>query len=420
MIPYINRTADISLSSEIDAKDVNVREVIDEFRGQCDDFSSTFEAFVLMAPGRFRVTCKSARKLEIVENTGYFVRGLPVHFHPVSTCKWVNISRLSYGVPDVALSEALSPYGNIRLHKSEQYASVYTGVRNVLMEIKADIPMRLRISGHWCNVFYKGQKRLCFTCQQEGHFSNKCPQKNDLPHTSRDAGETTCDTICASGKLTDMQQDRVAFPESPHREVDVPVKTDNAGASQVGAPTLSPEQPSSLQTDLLCPLEPVTFPLPLGQDLCTPADPGLPLDQPPRSSPSGILSRRSSRCLRTARPVQDHSRPALPDEEDSRTISPRREKSRSPLRKDASPCPSTSSAGSDSEDPASETAASPLILHPDNHSPPESANDISDPLLPPSPQPFSSPEAITTSDESLCATTSHDTIDHPPLVEDGL
>jgi hypothetical protein len=25
--------------------------------------------------------------------------------------------------------------------------------------------------------FYKGQKRVCFTCQKEGHFSQSCPSK---------------------------------------------------------------------------------------------------------------------------------------------------------------------------------------------------------------------------------------------------
>lgn len=73
MILYINRTADILLSDHLEAKDVNVREVIDEFKSQCDAFAETFEAFVLMAPGRVRVTCKSSRKLEAVEHTVFFV-----------------------------------------------------------------------------------------------------------------------------------------------------------------------------------------------------------------------------------------------------------------------------------------------------------------------------------------------------------
>ena len=67
MIPCINRTSDIILSSHLEARDVNVREVIDEFQSQIEDFESIFEPFVLMAPGRVHVTCKSAHKLEITE-----------------------------------------------------------------------------------------------------------------------------------------------------------------------------------------------------------------------------------------------------------------------------------------------------------------------------------------------------------------
>ncbi len=113
MIPFINCTSDIILSDRLDIRDVNVREVIDEFRSQINNFNEFFEAFVFMAPGCFCVTCKSARKLEAAENYGYVVRGLPVTFKSVSLYKWVNVTRLSYGVPDVEISKTLSPYGNI-------------------------------------------------------------------------------------------------------------------------------------------------------------------------------------------------------------------------------------------------------------------------------------------------------------------
>jgi hypothetical protein len=195
MIPYINRTADILLSDNLEAKDVNVREVIDEFKSQCDTFADTFEAFVLMAPGRVRITCKSSRKLEVVEHTGFLVRGLPVEFKPISTFKWVNITRLSYGVPDEEINQVLSPYGRIRLIKHEQYSRVYTGVRNILMEITKDIPARLRIAGHWCFVHYKGQKRLCFSCGKEGHMSGACPSKRPIPDLVHDTPSQTVSSI---------------------------------------------------------------------------------------------------------------------------------------------------------------------------------------------------------------------------------
>ena len=182
MIPYINKTVDVLISEHTEARTVNVHEVIDEFRRQVEDYRSIFEAIVYMPPGRSRVTFKSARKMEIAMNTGLIVRGFPVEFKSVSPYKWVNITRLSYGIPDVAIQELLSPYGRIRQVKSEVYSNIYTGVRHVLMEIRKGIPTRLHIAGHWCFVHYRGQKRTCFECGEEGHQRDKCPRKQASAH----------------------------------------------------------------------------------------------------------------------------------------------------------------------------------------------------------------------------------------------
>ena len=163
MIPYINRTCDVVLSDLLDHKDIRVREIQSQF----DNYTELLEAVVFMAPGRFRLTCKSSRKMENLEHTGFHIRGHPVEFVPVTKFKWVNISRLSYGVPDTDISKLLAAYGQIKTVRSEQYNSLYTGVRHVLMDLSADIPARLRIAGHWCFVHYKGQKKLCFSCGSE-------------------------------------------------------------------------------------------------------------------------------------------------------------------------------------------------------------------------------------------------------------
>ena len=175
MIPHVNRTCDVVLSAHTEANKINVKEVIDDFRGQVEDYTSVFEAIVLMAPDRFRVTFKGARKMEAAEHSGLTVRGFPVTFRPVSRYTWVNVTRLSYGVPDEEISKALSGFGEIRKITSEIYSRIYTGVRHVLMDIKNPIPFRMRIAGHWCFVHHKGQKRLCFGCGQEGHNRSSCP-----------------------------------------------------------------------------------------------------------------------------------------------------------------------------------------------------------------------------------------------------
>ena len=178
MIPYVNRTVDVILSTQLEARDVNVREVIDELKSQFNGYADIFEAVVLVSPGTYRITCKSSRKLELFEAAGFFVRGLPVEVKPINSFKWVNISRLSYGVPEDAVRAALAPYGDIRLFKLEKYSNIYTGVRHVLMEIRTEIPTRIRVAGHHCVVHYKGQKRPCFSCGLVGHYTDKCPTKS--------------------------------------------------------------------------------------------------------------------------------------------------------------------------------------------------------------------------------------------------
>ena len=166
MIPFINRSVDLILSNQIEAHDVNVREVIDKIRGQFQDYTSIFEAVVLISSGRYRVTYKSSQKLAIVEEGSFTVRGLPISFRSISSLTWVNVSRLSFGVPEEAVRSAFEPYGTI---KSEQYPHLYTGVRHLLI--------CLRIAGHYCVVHYKGQKKICFSCSKEGHTSAVCPSK---------------------------------------------------------------------------------------------------------------------------------------------------------------------------------------------------------------------------------------------------
>ncbi|CAB4040592.1 ---NA--- [Paramuricea clavata] len=55
------------------------------------------------------------------------------------------------------------------------------------MEVCTDIPGRIRIAGHWCAIYYKGQKRVCFSCNAEGHVSRKCPSKT-VPSASAKVG----------------------------------------------------------------------------------------------------------------------------------------------------------------------------------------------------------------------------------------
>lgn len=176
-IPFANRTADVDLPAVPGQPKVTIKSVIDDFRAQLpSNFEMLFEAFVLLSPRKVRVTCRTPRALEEVQHLGLAYRNSAVTFHPCRTARWVNVTRLSYGVPNEAIQAALSPYGKVLNIKMDSYQGVYVGVRNVLMEISTPIPSNVRIADHWCNVFYQGQVPTCFKCRRSGHTRAKCPQ----------------------------------------------------------------------------------------------------------------------------------------------------------------------------------------------------------------------------------------------------
>ena len=179
-IPFANRTADVDLPAVPGQPKVTIKNIIDDFRAQVpSNFAALFEAFVLLSPRKVWVTCRSPRALEEVQHLGLAFRNREVTFHPCRTAKWVNVTRLSYGIPPEAVQAALSPYGKVINLKMDSYQGVYMGVRNVLMEITTPIPSNIRIADHWCNVFYPGQVPTCFRCRQLGHTRAKCPVAND-------------------------------------------------------------------------------------------------------------------------------------------------------------------------------------------------------------------------------------------------
>ena len=103
-IPYSNWTIDVLLPQLAfeDNLRVTVKGIIDDFHGQLNDnFNTLLEAFVLLTPQRVCVTCKSLRALDEFRSLGLTFRGIPINtFLPCSRFRWVNVTRLSYGISD--------------------------------------------------------------------------------------------------------------------------------------------------------------------------------------------------------------------------------------------------------------------------------------------------------------------------------
>lgn len=129
--------------------------------------------------------------------------GQPVEFRTVSPFTWVHVSRLSYGIPDEAVTSALAPFsGGIKTISQAVHKGIYTGERNILMKITSNIPGRLRISGHWCAVRYSGQKQVCFRCHKEGHVIGQCPSANSTSTAPTLQSTTTHSTIVSASTAT--------------------------------------------------------------------------------------------------------------------------------------------------------------------------------------------------------------------------
>ncbi|CAN8025400.1 unnamed protein product, partial [Ixodes persulcatus] len=77
------------------------------------------------------------------------------------------------------LVQALAPYGKVIDVSNATYhrtATVKTGTRFIRMEMKEanPLPNFLRVAGHRATFDYRGLKRVCRRCRQEGHVRAQC------------------------------------------------------------------------------------------------------------------------------------------------------------------------------------------------------------------------------------------------------
>ena len=130
-----------------------------------------------MGRTHLHITFASPDRMEDILHRGISIRGHPVTMTPISTKKWVRVSRVPFGIPLASVQQALDPYGDYYITKRETLNNISTGEISVLMNIKSPIPSKLAIAGRPCIVWYQGQRQTCYLCNNEDHRANTCPKR---------------------------------------------------------------------------------------------------------------------------------------------------------------------------------------------------------------------------------------------------
>ena len=187
-IPYANRSA-IAIIPELATRDrpkINLDEVLEDFNGQYEPLGTYFYCVQFISSKKLRITFNSATLMEDCLSAGLSLRGFPLEPQPISLKKWVSVQRLAIGIPIEAATRILGKYGKVFAAKHETKRGIYTGTLSILMEVQTNIPSALRICGHTCLIFYRGQERTCFRCHSPNHTTCDCPYSRYHASTTGD------------------------------------------------------------------------------------------------------------------------------------------------------------------------------------------------------------------------------------------
>lgn len=99
--------------------------------------------------------------------------------------KYIRIFGLPPEVEDKQIAATLSKYGVIQQMLRERYSiesgfPIWSGVRGVHMEVKAEIPAQLNIQNIKARIYYDGLQNKCFICGALDHFKVECPKRKTV------------------------------------------------------------------------------------------------------------------------------------------------------------------------------------------------------------------------------------------------
>ena len=250
-IPYANRSAIavIPALAVSEQPKVTLDEVLEDFHGQYEPLGKYFFCVQFISSKKLRITFNSAPLMEDCLSAGLSLRGFPLEPQPISSKKWVSVQRLAIGIPIDAATRILGKYGKVFAAKHEVKRGIYTGTISVLMDVQKNIPSALRIRGHTCLIFYRGQIRTCFRCQSPDHTTRDCPYLQSHTTTTGDdtppAREQATPDDPPPPSETEMSQDQPT-PEASNPASDdiAPPETAATTSMDVSQPDVH-QQPSS-------------------------------------------------------------------------------------------------------------------------------------------------------------------------------
>ena len=212
-----------------------------------DEFVQAVCCVQYMGRSRLHITFASPDRMEDIIHRGITIRGHPVKITPITTKKWVRVSRVPFGIPLASVQQALHPYGDYFVTKHETLNNVPTGEISVLMNIKSPIPSKLSVAGRPCIAWYYGQRQTCYLCNCTDHRANNCPKRR-----ARATNAPTFASVTAGPKpLSPRSILTASGGNPPHQDLPVPSTPIHTPVTQAGPSSLplpgTPEPPPSAE-----------------------------------------------------------------------------------------------------------------------------------------------------------------------------